>query len=328
MAQDPYRVLGVAKSADAAAIKSAFRKLAKQHHPDTAGTDEKAKARAQAKFAEVNQAYEILRDGEKRARFDRGEIDADGTEKATFGGFGGFGGGPRGGRDPFGQGGPFADMGGGSRGGPNGGRGSSAEDILRQMFSGGGGGGFGNGFGGGFGGGGPSARRQAPAPETRAKVILTIADLLGSDKVSVETGGRKLAVSIPPGTRDGDVIRLRGQGQTDQYSQKSDLMLEIGLRPEKGWTVRGNDILGTFDAPLDVAVNGGKARATTPRGALALTVAPWTNGGKTFRLKGKGLPAKKGADGANGDMILTLNIALPDDQPEALATLLARLAES
>ncbi|MEO0496441.1 MAG: DnaJ C-terminal domain-containing protein [Pseudomonadota bacterium] len=314
MAQDPYRVLGVAKSADAASIKSAFRKLAKQHHPDTAGSDEKAKARAQAKFAEVNQAYEILGDSDKRARFDRGEIDADGTERASFGGFGGFGGGGNArARDPFGRGGPFSDMGGASSG-------LGAEDILRQMFTGG---------GNAFGGQGRSSRRTPSAPETKARVTLTIADLLGADKINVDTGdGRKLAVAIPTGTRDGDVIRLRGQGKSNAYGQAGDLLIEIVLRPEKDWAVRGNDLLGHFNAPLEIAVNGGKARAKTPRGTLALTVAPWTNGGKTFRLKGKGLPAKKGSGASNGDMILTMNVSLPDDKPEALATLLERLSES
>lgn len=315
MAQDPYRVLGVAKSADAASIKSAFRKLAKQHHPDTAGADEKAKARAQAKFSEVNQAYEILGDSEKRAKFDRGEIDADGTERAGFGGFGGFGGG--GSRDPFGQGGPFSsrgpNMGNGGMGG-----GMGAEEILRQMFTG----------GGAAGGQRKSSRQKPAAAETRARVTLAISDLLGSEKVSVDIGGgRKLAVAIPAGTRDGDTIRLRGQGHPDAYGQKGDLLLEIVLRAEKDWSVRGNDLLGTFNAPLDIAVNGGKARAKTPRGTLALTVAPWTNGGKTFRLKGKGLPAKKGSGAASGDMILTMNVSLPEDKPDALATLLKRLAE-
>ncbi|MEN0086832.1 MAG: DnaJ C-terminal domain-containing protein [Pseudomonadota bacterium] len=323
MAQDPYRVLGVAKSADAAAIKSAFRKLAKQHHPDTAGSDERAKARAQARFAEVNQAYEILGDADKRKRFDRGEIEADGTERASFGGFGGGGfggfGGARGqARDPFGQGRPFSSMGGGPAG--QAGMGAGAEDILRQMFTGGG--------GGAGGGGRTSSRRQPPAPETRASVRLSIADLLGSDKINVDIGGgRKLAVAIPAGTQDGDTIRLRGQGQQDAYGQKGDLLLDIIVRAEKGWTVRGNNLLGTFDASLDAAVNGGKVRAGTPRGTLALTVAPWTDGGKTFRLKGKGLPGKKGSGDANGDMVLTMNVVLPDDKPEALATLLKRMAE-
>jgi DnaJ-class molecular chaperone len=307
MTSDPYSVLGVQKSASEAEIKSAFRKLAKKWHPDTAGSDAKAKERAQAQFSKVNQAYEIIGDAKKRKQFDAGQIDADGNERATFDnfGFGGQRGHARQGRrgpDPFSAGGGFGGMGGGS-----------AEDIIREMF-------------GGMGGdprGQQARQKPQQPPESKAKLTVDLSEVLRGEKVDVLLdGGRKLAISIPPGTRDGDKIRLRGQGDPGYGSRRGDLLLEISIRTERGWTLRGPDVLGDFSVPLAIAVNGGKVPVKTPKGNIALTVPPWSDGGKTFRLKGKGLPNKTGDA---GDLIMTMRIVLPEDKPEALATLMQRL---
>ena len=306
MAKDPYKVLGVDKSAGEKDIKSAFRKLAKKWHPDTNNNSTSAKEN----FNAANQAYEILGDKTKRQQYDRGEIGPDGAPRGGVGeGFAGGHGG-RGG-DPVGGGGGFGNT----------------EDILREMFGGMGGrhqrGPRGQGFGSDpFGGRGGA--QQQPVSETKARLSVSVADLMRGDKVDVQLpSGKKLAVAIPPGTENDDTLRLRGQGEIDDFGRKSDLLLEIQIQQSRKFQIIGKDVITDFHVPLSTAVHGGKTRVETPHGALALTIAPWTNSGKSFRIKGKGLPAKKGA---NGDLILTMLIDLPSDKPEALSTLLNRLA--
>ena len=196
--RDPYEVLGVSRTASEAEIKSAFRKLAKKHHPDQNKTDPKAKER----FSEANAAYEIVGDKAKRKQFDRGEIGADGKPRFQEG-FGGF--------DGFGQGGPrAAGPGGGARtfrwssGGAADGDPFSADDILSDIL-------------GGFGRGG-ARRRRAPqaarGEDVTATVAVTLEQLVGGEKARVDLPtGRTVEVAIPPGTRAGQTIRLKGQGR-------------------------------------------------------------------------------------------------------------------
>ena len=301
--RDPYQVLGVPRSADEKAIKSAFRKLAKKWHPDQNKDDPKAKER----FAEVNQAYEIVGDKEKRAKFDAGEIDAEGKERFT-----GFGGG-----DPFGAGGPFG--GGRPRGGGGGGGGFDAEDILSQMFSGMGAGGMGGMGGDPFGG----ARRQArprPAPKGGdRKIELTVTlEQLAAGKAPVRLGpDRTVALKIPPEAQDGQTIRMRGQGEAGPGGAGDALVtLRIARHPE--FVREGNNLRVHVPVPLAVAANGGKARVPTLTGAVALSVPEWSSSGTVLRVRGKGLP---GRDGTAGDILAVVAIELPESREAAIAAL-------
>ena len=199
--RDPYEVLGVSRTASETEIKSAFRKLAKKHHPDQS-KDPKAKEH----FAEVNSAYEIVGDKDKRRKFDHGEIGADG--KPRFQGFEGF----RGGQRPGGAGGrTFRWSGGGPGGGPGNSE-FSADDILNDIL-----GGFGRGAGGGAARGG--ARHQAQrGQDVTATAAVTLEQIVHGDKVRVDLPtGRTVEISVPVGTRPGQAIRLKGQGQPGMF---------------------------------------------------------------------------------------------------------------
>ncbi len=310
MARDPYEVLGVPKKADAAEIKKAFRRLAKRHHPDSNKNDPKA----QARFAELNSAYEILGEEKKRAQFDRGEIDAEG--KPRFQGFSGFGGSPGAGRP---QGGPgetiFESFSFGPEGfqrRSSGGRGGGFEDILSQMF-------------GGFGGG--RAQRgnfddfatEAPPHGSDIATALTIslAEAAAGAKKRVRLPtGKEIEVTIPAGIADGQSVRLRGQGLS-AGGPAGDAIVTVRIAPHPSLKPEGSDLRAEISVPLEDAVLGGTARVPTLDGAVELKIPPGTSGGRTFRLKGKGLPKK---EGGAGDLLATVEIDLgtPDPELEAL----------
>jgi DnaJ-class molecular chaperone len=315
--RDPYTVLGVPKGAGEKEIKQAFRKLAKKFHPDQNRDDPKAKE----KFAEANRAYEILGDKDKRAQFDRGEIDADGKPK--FAGFEGF----RPGQDPFG-GFEFRSSPGG-RGGRAGqgfgGFGGNAEDILKDIF----GGAFAGGdpFAGAAGAGASGARRgqqQArPAADVEAVATVSVEDMArGKANVRLPEG-RQLAFSIPPEARDGQVVRLAGQGRRQPGLKPGDALVTLKLQQHERFQVAGADLRMKAPLPLATAVTGGKWTVETLDGRVQLNVPQWTSSGRLFRLKGKGLPKR---DGGHGDLIVEAAIELPDDSREALEALFARLA--
>ncbi|MCA1297879.1 DnaJ C-terminal domain-containing protein [Stappia indica] len=307
--RDPYSVLGVDKSASEADIKRAFRKLAKAYHPDQNAGDPKA----QERFAEANQAYEILGDKEKRGQFDRGEIDAEGKPRFQAHGFDGFAdsdlfrnaGGPRGG---FRQGAPG---------------GGGFDDILNDILGGFGGrartaGGRGPGAGAGAGARGPVPKRGADA-HVIARVTLEQLVHDGKARVTLPSG-KTLDVSVPAGTVDGEKIRLRGQGHPGDYGGATgDAIVEIRVARHALFTPSDDDL--RLDLPLTLyeAVLGGKVRVPTLDGAINLTIAPNANSGKTMRLKGKGLPNKQGG---RGDLLITLRITLPDEPDEELETLM------
>ena len=310
MARDPYEVLGVSKKADAAEIKKAFRRLAKRHHPDSNKNDPKA----QARFAELNSAYEILGEDKKRVQFDRGEIDAEG--KPRFQGF--SGGGPRTGGSPGGPGetifesfsfGPEGFQRGASHGGRGGG---GFEDILGQMF-------------GGFGGG--RARRggfedfatEAPPRGTdiAASLTVSLAEAAAGAKKRVQLAtGKEIEVTIPAGIHDGQSVRLRGQGLS-AGGPAGDAIVTVRIAPHPSLKLEGADLRAEISIPLGDAVLGGTARVPTLDGAVELKIPPGTSGGRTFRLKGKGLPRK---EGGTGDLLATVQIDLgaPDPELEAL----------
>ncbi len=312
--RDPYSILGVSKNADEKAIKNAFRKLAKRYHPDQNKDDKNA----QTKFAEVNQAYEIIGDKEKRVQYDRGEIDE--TGKPKFAGFEGFGNG-----SPFGG---FKQSGGNPFGG--GGFGG-AEDILKEVFgSAFGGAGRSGSTGRGFeeqiftNMGGPQARRTAPSLDVEMKAVVSLDDMMRG-KASVQMpSGKRIAVSIPPEPDNGQVIRLKGQGKKATGRNPGDALITLIIRNDPVFARQGADLRLDLPVPLKIAVLGGKVPVSTPDGKISLNIPAGTSSGKVFRLSGKGLP-KKG--GGQGDLLVSASIQLPDSDLESLRMAVSKLPD-
>lgn len=307
--RDPYEVLGVPRSANAAAIKSAYRKLAKKHHPDSNKDDPKAAER----FAELNSANEILGDEDKRKQFDRGEIDADG--KPRFQGFPG-GGGPRGRAGPGGFESYTFRSGGAGGGGPGGG---AFEDILNSMF------------GGGVRGARPGAGGGAQFEfdtggiglDLDVNVAMSVSleeSVKGGDKRVRLPNGKELNVKIPAGVTEGQQIRLRGQGESAQGHPPGDLLITISIAPHPFFKVEGADLRIDLPVTLYEAVLGAKVRVPTLGNAVELSVPKNTSSGRTFRLKGKGLPKA----GGTGDLFVTIRIMLPDGNDAELEALMEK----
>ena len=299
--RNPYDVLGVSKGASEADIKKAYRKLAKAYHPDRNQDDAKAKDR----FAEASSAYEILGDAGKRAQFDRGEIDADGKPRATgFEGFGGFGGGRGGG----GGGGGF-DFESAARGRAPGGGGGIGEDIFSHLF--------GDAFrAAGAGPGGPQ-RGPVKGEDVAAELSVTLEQVASEEKLRLSLpGGRDVDVVVPKGVVDGQTIRLRGLGNPGGLrGAPGDALLTIRILPHARFTVDGADLRGTVDVSLEDAILGGPIRVPTLTGPVEMKIPPMTGSGRTFRLRGKGLPKK---DGTRGDLLAVTAVMLPTGEDPAL----------
>ena len=312
--RDPYEVLGVPRSASAAAIKSAYRKLAKKHHPDSNKNDPKAAAR----FAEISSANEILGDEDKRKQFDRGEIDAEG--KPRFTGFPGGGG--RGRAGPGGFETYTFRSGGGGAGGPDA---NAFEDILNSMF-GGAGGRARRSAGAGAGPGASPFEFEMGGVGVDLDLNVTMSVSLeeavngGEKRVRLPTG-KELNVKIPAGVSAGQTIRLKGQGETAPGHPPGDLLITINIAPHPHFKVDGNDLRLELPITLYEAVLGGKVRVPTLTGAVELSIPKNTSSGRTFRLKGKGLP-KAGA--SNGDLFVTTRIMLPDGNDAELEALMQK----
>ncbi len=305
--RDPYEVLGVPRGASAAAIKSAYRKLAKKHHPDSNKNDPKAAER----FSEINTANEILGDEDKRKQFDRGEIDAEGKPRFT-----GFpGGGAAGGRA-----GPGGFESYSFRTGTGGGGAGGFEDILNSMFANAGrarGGGAGRASPFEFDTGGIGLDLDLNVAMT---VSLEEAVKGGEKRVRLPTG-KELNVKIPAGVTEGQQIRLRGQGETAQGHPPGDLLITVNIAPHPFFKVDGSDLRVDLPITLYEAVLGGKVRVPTLGGAVELSIPKNTSSGRTFRLKGKGLP-KAGA--TSGDLFVTTRIMLPDGNDAELEALMQK----
>ncbi|MBN9310360.1 DnaJ C-terminal domain-containing protein [Devosia sp.] len=306
--RDPYTVLGVPKSVSEKDLKAAYRKLAKAHHPDQNQDDPKA----HAKFAEISSAYDFLSDKEKRASYDRGEIDADGNPR-----FAGFGRGGAGGR--AGAGGYSANHGG-----------FSAEDILKEFMSGfggqprGGGGRTGAGAGQGwdpFSGssaGGFQGRAQSFGGEdinATATVTLEQAHQGGSVPLRMPSG-KVLNVKLPDKVEDGQQIRLKGQGSPSPMGgPPGDAIVTVKFERHKQFRRDGPDLRVDVPITLYEAVLGGKVRVPTLDGSAELNLPASVNTTKALRLKGKGL------HGA-GDLYVTLKIVLPESSDPDLESLM------
>jgi DnaJ-class molecular chaperone len=303
--RNPYDVLGVAKTASEAEIKKAFRALAKKHHPDTHAGDAGAKKR----FQEISAAYDIVGDKEKRGKFDRGEIDESGNPRGfdpRGGGFEGhpFAGGAAGGAGPRdfhftwtnpGQDGEAAE-------------GFRAEDIFSDLL-------------GGLGGAGGRRRAQSRKGDDYA-VDMTIsfdeAVRGGTRRVSLPDG-HEVDVRIPVGVREGQQIRLKGQGGPGRSGGPAgDILLSVSIAPHPWLTRDGNDLKMDLPITLKEAVLGGKVTVETLTGPVALNVPANSNAGKVLRLKGKGVPARGSAGGGEGagDLYARLVVTLPD-KPDA-----------
>ncbi len=305
--RDPYEVLGVPRGASAAAIKSAYRKLAKKHHPDNNKNDPKAAAR----FSEINSANEIVGDEDKRKQFDRGEIDAEG--KPRFQGFPG-GGDPRG---RAGAGGFETHTFRTGGAGPAGFGGGGFEDILNSMFGG-------------------AARGQRPGGgspfefdtggiglDLDLNVAMTVSleeSVNGAEKRVRLPTGKELNVRVPAGVTAGQQIRLKGQGETSPGHRPGDLLITVSIAPHAFFKVDGSDLRVDLPITLDEAVLGGKVRVPTLGNAVELSIPKNTSSGRIFRLKGKGLPKA----GAMGDLFVTTRIMLPDGNDAELETLMKK----
>ncbi|MEQ8410456.1 MAG: DnaJ C-terminal domain-containing protein [Erythrobacter sp.] len=312
---DPYRTLGVARTASEKEIKSAYRKLAKEFHPDR----NKDNPKAAEKFSDVSRAYDLLSDKDKRARFDRGEIDADGNPLNPFAGMGAGGGGRgfRGSYGPGGQRGGYRDQG---PGGP----GMGAEDLdLSDLFEGLFGGGRsrpGSGAGAGPRGFG---QRPPPPPKRGADIHYRLAvpftdAASGRDQRITLADGKAISLKLPAGVESGTQMRLKGKGHSGPGGD-GDGIVTVEVGPHPFFRREGDNIRMDLPISLDEAVRGGKVKCPTVDGPVMLTIQPGTHGGTVMRLKGKGWTKageKTGERPARGDQLVTLEIQLPEDLSE------------
>ncbi len=349
--RDYYKVLGVDRGATQAEIKRAFRKLARQHHPDLKPGD----AAAEGRFKEINEANAVLSDPDKRKRFD--ELGANWGAYEAAGGSAGA--------DPFGPGGPFAGYGtapGGNvryeyrttgdpgefsdffrtffDGGATGARSTGGGRRSRTAAGGQAGGSFedilaGMGLGGtGTGGYGPSpgergqARGPARTPSVEAEVEATLEDAYYGTKRLVSIDGKRLEVTVPHGVETGSRIRLKGRGGGDP-DHPADLYLLVRVKPHSVYTRIGADLTREVPITLAEALLGAEVTVKTLKGRVRLTVPPGTQPGRTFRLKGQGMPRLKPKpdEPAFGDMLVKVKVILPTDLSEGGREAARRLVE-
>lgn len=287
MATDLYEVLGVKRDASEEDIRKAYRKLAKKHHPDL-NPGNKA---AEDTFKKVSAAHDILSDPEKRARYDKGEIDETGAERPPQGFYRYYADGGRGGEHPYqGQAGGFEDV--------------DLGGIFGDLF------GRGRGAGGGPGAGRTEFRMRGG--DIRYELTVDFLDAVnGATKRVTMPDGKSLDISIPAGLTDGQVLRLRGQGQPGfGGGPAGDAYVEIHVAPHPFFERKGDEIHIDVPITLGEAVLGGKVRVPTPTGAVSLTVPAGSNTGSTLRLKAKGV--KNAQSGAHGDAFVHLKVVLPD----------------
>ena len=298
---DPYDILGVGRDASEQDIKSAYRKLAKQLHPDR----NKDNPNAAEKFSDITKAYDMLSDKTQRARYDRGEIDLEGNPTNPFGGGmgGGFGGGGRSNPGAGYSSQEFRGFGGGEE--------VDLGDLFEGLFGGGRAGptgGMGSGPRGGFGG------RSAPPPRKgadiayRLRVPFVDAARLIDQRITLKDG-KTIDLKLPAGLESGTQMRLRGKGEQGPGGA-GDALVTIEIDRHPHFERDGDRVRLDLPITLSEAVNGGKVRVPTVDGPVMLTIKPGTSGGTTMRLSGKGFSRKTGG---RGDQLVTIQIALPED---------------
>jgi len=277
MAEDPYQVLGVARDASPEAIKAAYRKLARKHHPDL----NPGKPEAEARFKAVSTAHDLISDPERRARFDRGEIDAQGQEQAPAGTYRRHAEQPQGAR--YGQR-PDAEM---------------FDDLFSDIFR---------------------ARQRAEnapargADESYRLAVPFLHAVQGATEQLTLPDGRVLSVKIPPGISSGQVLRLRGQGGAGRRSGPAgDALIEVDVAGDPRWRREGHDLHMTLPVSLKEAVLGGPVLVPTPSGPLRVTLPAGSDTGRQIRLRGKGIAAH--GERAAGDLFLTLSVVLGASDP-------------
>jgi DnaJ-class molecular chaperone len=284
MADDPYKILGVSKTATPDEIRLAYRKMAKKHHPDL----NPGNKGAEEAFKTLNAANDLLSDSEKRARFDAGEIDETGAERARARTYRDYAEAPQGAR--------YAYAGTGAEG-PGG---ESFEDLFANIFAERGG------------------RQTGPARGRDAQYTLTAAFLdavNGATKRLTLPDGQTLDVKIPPGTEDGDMLRLRGRGGEGRNGGPAgDAIIEIRVAPHPEFTRDGQDISLRMPISVREAVLGGKISVPTPSGAVAMTVKPGADTGTKLRLKGRGVPARGNLPAGDLYVSLELHVGPPDEK--------------
>jgi DnaJ-class molecular chaperone len=301
--RDPYEVLGLKRDANEAAIKAAYRKLAKRHHPDLHPGDKKAAER----FQELNNANDLLSDPEKRVRFDRGELDAEGHEMPPHGFYRDYRGGPGGER--------YAGAQGEANWGPNGGAtpgGDSAgftEDDIAAFFSR-----HFNARGDRAHGEGPHMR--APGADLRYSLTLGFLEAAnGTSRRVLMPDGRALDVKIPAGIDDGHTIRLKGQGRPGiGGGAAGDALIEVAVAPHPFLRRAGDDVIVALPVTLKEAVLGASVSVPTIKGHVKLTIPPGSGDGTRLRLRGRGI--------REGHQYVELKVAVPPGEEPALAEFL------
>ena len=296
MALDLYQRLGLKRGASEAEIKKAYRSLAKQLHPDR----NKDKPDAAKRFSEVTAAYDLLSDKDKRARYDRGEIDEEGNPKMPFGsGFGGYSAGAQPGGN---QGFENFNFGGNET--------ADLSDLFEGLFGGGQGGRQRSGPFGGF-------RQRARTPQKgadvayRLKIQFDDAVALKPQRITL-ADGKTIDLKLPQGVEDGTRIRLAGKGE-EGPDGRGDAIVTIEIAAHRFFTRDGTNIHLDLPITLKEAVLGSKVKVPTPEGPVMLTVPKGTSSGRILRLKGRGFMGK---DGKRGDQLVTVEVDIPGDDEE------------
>jgi DnaJ-class molecular chaperone len=278
MAEDPYKVLGVQRSATDEEVRSAYRKLAKEQHPDLNPTN---KASAEERFKKISAAYEIVGDPEKRKQYDRGEIDANGEQRRTY--------------QRANSGVPFGGRAGGARPG-------SEEFGFSDIFS--------DLFGAGRRGGDSSFSARGRDVRYTLEIDFLEAATGAKKRVTMPDGG-VLDITVPEGVADGQVLRLKGQGSPGpRGSEAGDALVEIKVRPHAQFKRAGDDILYDLPISIDEAVLGAKIEVATISGRVQLAIPKGASSGRVFRLKAKGV--RNTTTGHTGDQLVTVRIVLPE----------------
>ena len=292
---NPYETLGVAPNASQDDIRKAYRKAAKESHPDL----NPGKPEAEKRFKEINAANDIIGDADKRKRFDAGEIDETGAERQPerhyYRDYAEA--------DP----GPRYSRRGASPSGQGNGAGDFDYDIFADLFR---------------GRGAEGGQFRMPPQDVRYSLEIDFLDAVnGGHKVVSMPDGKTFNITIPAGINDGQVLRLKGQGLPGSDGKPGDAYVQISVRPHPGFSREGDNILSTLPVSLGEALNGASVRVETVDGAVEVKVPKGAKEGTKLRLRGKGV--SRGKDGGRGDQMVDIHIVLPEGADEALAQFMA-----